>query len=199
MNVRSGQICIDIGAGFGFYSHLFAKLVSPNGKVYCFEPEELNAIRTKKKLEKYIVSGVSCVEEMAVSNVKENVRLEVDYSNPANHKISSNESGRIVRATKLDDYLKNLHSIPDLVKIDTQGHELQVLQCAEILVKALRTRFIIEMDPKSDVRSAIAVFEFMLKNSYIAHTINKNGTLKIISEFPKISNYIDMIFIPSDL
>ncbi|MGE3468359.1 MAG: FkbM family methyltransferase, partial [Pyrinomonadaceae bacterium] len=46
--VMPGNVCIDVGANFGWYALLFHKLVGSTGSVYAFEPvpptfEELNA------------------------------------------------------------------------------------------------------------------------------------------------------------
>jgi FkbM family methyltransferase len=36
--VRPGDVCLDIGAAYGMYSHVLAELVGPGGAVHAFEP-----------------------------------------------------------------------------------------------------------------------------------------------------------------
>ena len=36
--LRQGDVCLDIGANFGWYTTLFQKYCGPNGQVHSFEP-----------------------------------------------------------------------------------------------------------------------------------------------------------------
>src|ERR1051325_5275956 len=55
--IKKGDYVLDIGANIGFYSEIMSELVGDTGKVFCFEPDNLNYkylaknIKGKKNIE----------------------------------------------------------------------------------------------------------------------------------------------------
>jgi FkbM family methyltransferase len=133
-----GTVFFDVGAQYGYFSVLAADLVGSDGAVVAFEPGRDGFRLLSENLR-------SCtnarVENLAVGNECATVTLQ-DFGvrNSALNTIRSSarvpppERGRLrarpysVRATTLDDYVARSGLVPDVVKIDVEGAELEVLR-----------------------------------------------------------------------
>ena len=129
--VRPGDVFFDVGANVGFFTLLAARLVGPSGTVVAFEPqpENLEALRGNVSLNGF--SNV-IVDPRAVSGSSGSGVL--DWRNPPTARLVDGgeaHSGRSfsVRTTSIDDYVAdNPGHVPRMVKIDVEGHELDVIR-----------------------------------------------------------------------
>jgi len=67
--LRPGMNVIDIGANFGLYSIEASKLISPNGRVFSFEPEPSTYKALENKIKQLGINNVS-LSSKALSNKK---------------------------------------------------------------------------------------------------------------------------------
>jgi FkbM family methyltransferase len=129
--VRPGDVFFDVGANVGFFTLLAARFVGPTGTVVAFEPqpENLEALRGNVSLNGF--TNV-IVDSRAVSS-SSGTRV-LDWRNPPTARLvdgSQAHSGRSfsVGTTSIDDYVAdNPGHAPRMVKIDVEGHELDVIQ-----------------------------------------------------------------------
>lgn len=133
------SVCIDIGANIGMYSLLFLQL-APSSKVIAFEPS----------------SNFRFLNENIPSNLER--RFEAfqialgDTDGVVEEEIWESFGHKKVREkfhfSKLDTFLesKPLHKI-DVIKIDTDGFEIQILRGAKNSLSKFRPLVIIESDP----------------------------------------------------
>jgi len=121
----------DIGANVGLYSVLFASK-HPNSRVVAFEPNQKVHSLLEKNLCLNKLSNV-VIEEVALSNLDGKGNLLTQESRLGAGKLDLNsdilESEMNLVVTTGKTFLK-LHpeSIPNLVKIDVEGHEPEVIQ-----------------------------------------------------------------------
>ena len=130
--LKPGDTVIDIGANIGWYTIFAAKLVGASGKVIAFEPEPRSFSFLQRNVALNRLSNV-IVENKALSNKEEKVRLFIDEQNRGNHHIFDWSDGRHyieVDALQLDDYLARSTGIAkvDFIKIDMQGAEGVILE-----------------------------------------------------------------------
>jgi FkbM family methyltransferase len=127
--IRSGMIVIDIGANFGYYTLLAARLLRGTGRVIAFEPDPRNF---ELLLNNVRINGYANVVAIrrAVSNKNGKLKLFLDGLNLGMHSLSeknvSRKAGFVeVDALCLDDYLESVLSVQkvDLMKIDVEGAE----------------------------------------------------------------------------
>jgi FkbM family methyltransferase len=128
--VKKGDVVLDIGANIGYYTLFFAKLVGKEGTVFAFEPSPDNFTLLKKNIE---INGYSNVilEQKAVSNKTEKVKLYLSSDNPGAHRIYNSHDGRTsveIDAICLDDYFKEYDRKIDFIKMDIQGSEWAAIQ-----------------------------------------------------------------------
>jgi len=129
-NIKSTDVCFDIGGNIGYFSLLFAYL-APKGCVHVFEPIKLNYSIINTNVE------INSMENLIVNNTAVgSSRGFINFSISEDSAYSSiKNTGRIpelksisVPLTTIDDYVKlNRIKRIDVLKIDVEGAEELVL------------------------------------------------------------------------
>ena len=131
--LRPGDVFYDVGANVGFFSLIAARLVGSAGCVYSFEPVAENAasIRENARLNK--LQNITLFD-VAVGRTSGNAELLLTAwdggSSLATSTVRPLEplSKRNVRVVAMDDLVREQNlPLPDFVKIDVEGVELDVL------------------------------------------------------------------------
>lgn len=130
-SIREGDIVVDVGANVGYYTLIAGRLVGAGGRVYAFEPEP----EAFSFLERNVrLNGLENVvlEQKAVSNEAGSLRLYIAERNRGDHRIFQVDGEHRpyveVESVVLDDYFGERAGDVDVVKIDTQGAEMVILQ-----------------------------------------------------------------------
>ena len=152
-NPEKHTVVLDIGSNYGSYSYI--TLFNNNIEVHAFEPntevvQEFNTILTTNR-----IPNVS-VHPMGLSNSIFNAELSFPTFNVGMGKLSSikKHKNRIqnCRFTTLDSF--NLQQV-DVVKIDVEGHELEVLEGAKETFMRCKPKFLqIEIN-SGDVKNKV--------------------------------------------
>lgn len=128
--VKLGMVCVDVGAGCGYYTYLLASLSGPHGKVYSFEmiPECFALLQKNMDLNNF--ETVIC-ENRLVSNEKKKVKqvyfgesYRFFYLNAEDQKQKEIEAETI----SLDKYFDQRESGIDVVKINLEDQLLDILK-----------------------------------------------------------------------
>jgi FkbM family methyltransferase len=125
---RPGDTVLDIGANVGVFSVLQGTRVK-NGRVYAFEPSPTTYTRLRRNVALNHLQNVETFPE-ALGDRQGRVRF-VDKPISLNSYVLQRETGEPtveVEVKTLDDFVqaRGIRRI-DLMKIDTEGHELPVL------------------------------------------------------------------------
>ncbi|MBA2746049.1 MAG: FkbM family methyltransferase, partial [Flavisolibacter sp.] len=130
--IRKGAVVIDIGAHKGGYSFWMKEAIGKEGKLIAFEPQEKGYLILKDLFKQSNVT----LENMAVSDTEETRTLYiqpqqniVSYEASLENKYEDPDQA-FVRTTTIDRYCSKHNIIPGFIKIDVEGHELQVIQGA---------------------------------------------------------------------
>jgi FkbM family methyltransferase len=172
--VLEGGIFLDIGAHMGLYTLLLKDKFSGG---FCFEPsgDNLQALRNNLAINN-LQTKFRTIEK-AVSDREGFAFLQIKgaYSGVnALEKEAENFKGQMVNTTSIDAFLYE-QQIKDpirLIKIDTEGHEMKVLEGARETLKANRECIVVFENSLDD--TAISFFSNL---SYKLFSIDKNGTL----------------------
>ncbi|MER3501898.1 MAG: hypothetical protein C4295_10605 [Candidatus Fervidibacterota bacterium] len=188
--IQPNWLVMDIGAHWGFYTLLLARLVGPKGRVIAFEPSP----RERKWLQRHLWLNRHTnvrVEPFAICDEEGETELFL-YSintsvNSLRPQFQWGTGQRIkVATTTLDAYLKQ-HDIEHVhfIKIDAEGAELKILTGAKgVLEHKPRPVFLCELNDKvtqawgyaaKDIRELLTAkgfywFDVSLQGNLIPHT-----------------------------
>lgn len=155
MNIKKDSIIFDVGGNNGAISLLFAKQVT-NGKVYSFEPTEY----ALKKFNRNLELNPSLAKRIVLTNAFMSSKNEdssdiIAYSSwPVNsnkdekHEVHGGIAKQAIDVPSftMDTFCKNnqINQL-DFIKIDTDGHEFEVLQGAKETLQSLKPIIIFEI------------------------------------------------------
>jgi FkbM family methyltransferase len=150
--VKPGMTVVDIGANFGYYTCLAARLVGSQGKVYAFEPAPNNYEMLLRNIALNQYQNVIPIQK-AVSNKVGKTKLFMDRNNFGAPSLSegniSSRGGFVeVETLTLDTFFNGLHmNRPDLIKIDAQGGEGLIMDGAKHVFQNTPLKIIMEFWP----------------------------------------------------
>jgi FkbM family methyltransferase len=180
--LREGGVCFDGGANFGFYSLLARSLVGRSGSVHSFEPADFAFSYLRKNLGK--TTNV-CLINAAVSNSDGNISfakfgtIAGGFNRVAVPEKAAPKAELIeVRCLRLDTYCAEVGVVPDLIKLDVEGHELAALKGAVSTVEKGRPYVILEYGMADD--DNIGASTFLLSRGYRS-LVAKDGGLRFCS------------------
>lgn len=121
--VQRGNLAVECGCHHGFTTLLLSKWTGIRGKIIAFDANSHNAAIATRNMELNAIENVE-IHVAAVGNQTGTVHI----TDASNAKVASPFiRGEVqVTAVRLDDFLEG--QIPDLVKIDVEGYELEVLK-----------------------------------------------------------------------
>jgi FkbM family methyltransferase len=133
--LKPGDAVIDVGANVGYFTLLSSKLVGWRGIVHAFEPSpsNMNTLIHNIKLNK--LENIQ-LYEIAASNKTGRMTFYTSSTESARHSLiqtKEHDNNITVEVNKLDDVLGG-HFNVNLLKTDTEGNELAVLQGAEKII-----------------------------------------------------------------
>ena len=144
---------IDAGANVGYLSHLFAGWVGARGQVYSFEPVPWTFEILASNMKKLGVTNAS-VFPLALSDAAGSARMQIPryddgrenlYESRITAEVQQDLRSVEVQLVSLDDYLVEQVSKVDFIKIDVEGHELQVVRGARRILERDHPPLLIEV------------------------------------------------------
>jgi FkbM family methyltransferase len=175
-HILKGGLIIDVGAHMGLYTLLLHDLFDGG---YCFEPakDTFRALKSNFFINDIIEKFIPV--NSAVSDTNENQMLKIQgiYSG-VNHLVSTIEedSGQavVVPTVSIDNYLVNKNEIRKIqfIKIDTEGHELKVVQgCLHTLRRNPYAIVLIENS------APVMLMELFSSLNFRVFSIDKHGNI----------------------
>ena len=171
LDVKKGDVFVDVGAHIGTYTIPIAKKVGEMGKVISFEPHPKSIDLLERNIALNQINNV-VLKKLPVSDSKKKVlfRLSKDPPTSGIETDGKNEYVLEMEAIDLDTVLseQNLTKI-DWLKIDVEGKELDVLKGSKNILKKFSPKIIIEMFNKETIKESIKILEsegYELKNLY---------------------------------
>jgi len=204
--IQPGQTYIDIGAHFGYYTLLAAKLTGSSGKVFAFE-----AAKNTFGVLNRNAAGLQQVKAMhnAVSDSSETIsfyEFPVLYSeyNSMNVGQFENEAWinkykpakTEVKAVRLDDFVKQQQVVPSFIKIDVEGAEDKVIAGGLETFGKHAPVIVMEFLSAERLNAPHQAAANLLKElGYKTYIINKEGKQEVITD---IGSYFAANDIESD-
>jgi FkbM family methyltransferase len=142
---------VDVGAHHGYYSLLVGSL-SPNCKILAFEASSENYLTMDQNLKENNNGNVKTYS-CAISNVEETMDFYISTASDncgfIAHPATPTRNTVRVQAHPLDAFRHEMTLGPTLIKIDTEGHELEVLEGMQGIIDSTPDlKLLIEFNPK---------------------------------------------------
>lgn len=154
--VRPGTVAVDVGAHFGVYSVALARLVGKRGRVISIEPitEDAGMLRRAMRTLRLPVTVVECAVSAAAGEATLRVPLLGGAQKTALATLQlqaqaddlSGIEERRVRVRTLDEILAGVTLPVGFIKIDVEGHELDVLAGAGETLRRHRPNLLVEIN-----------------------------------------------------
>lgn len=204
--IKPGSDTIDVGVYRGVYSYEMAKY---SNKVHSFEPNPIIFNYINKNLKKIVKNIV--LYNYALSNKNGIYDLKVPIRNSNYNKENFEEYYKMGRATihdknnfdkfekfqintkKIDEF--NFNNKISFIKIDVEGHELEVIEGAKFTIKNNKPILLVEIEEKYSKKNVIESINFINTLGYKAFYYN-NKALKDISKLNNFELFNNFIFIP---
>ena len=189
--LEPGSTVLDVGANIGYYVLLEREIVGEHGKIVALEPSPSNFSLLKKNIELNQYSNIE-LRQQAVSDHDETREFFIAEESNLN---SFHLEHLIQSATHKESILVDVKSIRsiadeigqiDYMRMDIEGHELEVLQDVIELGKAGKhlPNIIFEVHNRtySKDRDIVAVLEQLMNRGYTIPYVSsstKRGTQKL--------------------
>lgn len=141
-----GGSFIDVGANIGYFSCLAANKIKGQGHILAYEPSDSLYIRLAKNLEPY---NIVKIKKAAVSNKQGTAMLYFPADFESNNGIATLEFFEESSYSISVDLVKLDQEIAykiDVLKVDVEGHELNVLEGARKILEDRRVDHIVFED-----------------------------------------------------
>lgn len=213
--IKPGMNVCDVGANYGLFSILCAKLVGDTGRIYAFEPSFYNFKKMILNFELNNVENLVLPFKLGCFSLNREMSFyehcnrystlsslsEITYDVEKGKKILPHKS--IISCVTLDSFFESfgMSKKIDLLKIDVEGHEYDVLEGANGLLENHHVKYLIfEISKKplkeanKDIQTIIGKVSFYFKYIYLLTEdrgeilIEKRSLLDF--DFPEFANYL---------
>lgn len=198
--IRPDSTVVDVGANVGYFSLLAASIVGDEGRVVCIEPSHRNLIRLCENLWMNRCRNVFVLSLAAgVGNGCAAVAFPT-YNNAGAaslRKVNSVQEQKTF-VVALDDVFEAHSIVPDFIKLDVEGFELQVLTGLErtlqkfspVLVCELTDSFLRDLG-----QSAAELLIYMERLGYeCALATSPSGAIVTSRDVHLLQSQIDVVF-----
>lgn len=142
--LQVGDVVWDVGANVGYYTKRFAEAVGPKGHVVAFEPFPATA----ERLRAHMQAVPNCTLQMTALGAEAgSVMMDAgeDALAATSRIVADSGNGVTVRISTGDDLVQQGNiPVPTVIKIDTEGFELDVLRGMTVLLgnRQVRAAFV---------------------------------------------------------
>jgi FkbM family methyltransferase len=176
---RKGDVLFDIGAHVGYFSAIGAVINDESAEIYAFEPRPMNIRFFKKHVKANNFKNITLFE-VAVGETDEEVHFDVNHGS-ATGCVSSN--GKFcVKQVSIDRMIRDkILPVPDFIKIDVEGGEIEVLKGLKNVITSARPRLIVATHNPECHKFVV---DFLLQNKYSIDILKpdfKKGDTEIVA------------------
>ncbi|HKV40744.1 MAG TPA: FkbM family methyltransferase [Blastocatellia bacterium] len=145
--LREGQVFVDVGANAGYHTLLAARIVGEAGKVIAIEANPCNTRLLRAAVRANRMEGRVISFDLAATSEQCLLELLAGASNGEVQVLTPGDSeSELVQGLALDTILAPFGRV-DVIKTDTEGHELSVLQGAMDTLRNFRPVILFEFHP----------------------------------------------------
>lgn len=187
--IKPGETVVDIGAHKGGYLYWLHKAVGQSGRVYAFEPQPNLYAYLQTICADKAYANVQ-LEHAGISDQSGQLDFFIPKSSGASspgatfnsHKKEAEVCEIItVKTLTLDQYFTDKQP-PSFLKIDVEGHELNVFKGAENLLKNTKPTILVECEQRHLQYPIDQVFNYLLEFGYTGFFVQQQQ-IQALSKF----------------
>lgn len=197
-NVPTSGVALDIGANMGAYTFIMADRIGDRGQVHAFEPNPVMHGRLTANVSRNALKNVT-VHKLALENFDGTAEFFLPSEGNANQGIGSLTSGKetgtvpvTVTVQRLDDFVaaQNISRI-DFIKIDTEGHDCQVMLGGMESIRRFKPTILFEA-PSLDEPENRSALDQLTQAGYTFQGLTEMGKATPISvdQFPQYNDIV---------
>jgi len=185
--VTPGSTVIDVGAHIGDYTYALCKQVAPSGKVIAIEPQPNLARRLRRATEKLrLPVTVHCCalsSKEGEANLLTPTEAGVEKLGYATLE-QRTTGGTVCRVPihRLDDLCRDIGAI-SFIKIDVEGHELEVLRGSTETLKHHRPNLLVEIEQRHSAVPISETLNFITSQGYRGEFLDRDQNLQPLATF----------------
>lgn len=160
--VKEGDVVLDVGANFGYYSLMFSKLVGLKGRVIASEPTVFFRERLNTHIKTNAVTNVK-VLPFGFSDKDDTLDIKIDASTATMHMPETDSFliSETIELITLDRHVKEYKvERLDFIKVDIDGHEPQFLKGATQTISQFKPDILLEINPINYYLAGVAIWDF---------------------------------------
>ena len=147
--VEPGMIAADIGANIGYTTLYMCKGVGRRGHVFAFEPDPHNVAFLEKNIKANRFTDMTSIEGIALSDKPGEAKFYVASAPNLNSMTRSDRTVSEIDITteSLTSFFGRHNLVPNFLKMDVEGHEVEILDGGFDLYKntSQKVRILLEM------------------------------------------------------
>lgn len=193
-NLQKGDVAVDIGAHKGGYLFWLRKKVGKSGRVYAFEPQAVLSVYLQTTFQQFNFGNVK-IENKGVSSRKGQFDLYIPTTGKTNsspgatlntEKAAQENCRKVsIQTVTLDEYFQGKENAIALIKVDVEGHELEVFQGGKNVLTNMKPLLLFECEQRHNKnRNIEEVFSFLKDSGYEGYFFYKEK-VNPLSSFSK--------------
>lgn len=189
--LKKEDVVLDVGANIGYVSAVCANAVGKQGKVFAFEPSRITRpylMQLSGQLPQLTVISSAVSDTNGTVYFVDEKSLDLSHIDPANGKAPQ---AYAVASVTLDQWAST-HAVSklNLVKIDTEGFDVEVIQGARQLISRFHPVIQFEAFSKDPIQKIADILNLELKADYRIYRILNPFPFSLITKIPDTNNYI---------
>jgi len=175
---KAGDVVFDLGAYCGVTTYHFSRMVGPTGKVYCFEPDTTNYPLLLNNVKRHNLTNVVPLQlAVAANSGTAQFNAEGALGSALSRcmpRASAGSTGN-VEVISLPDACSRW-GVPDFIKVDIEGAELEVLASAREFLAQNNIQFALDTNHwVNGVRTNAGVERLFAECGYEAESSEEYG------------------------
>ncbi len=171
-HAKDMNIVFDIGAHIGLVALPLAKSINPNGTVFAFEPASSNRKFLIDHIAANKITNIDVVSDLVGESSNQTVEFFESTGDSGMNTMADTGRRRgyeqtTVNQITLDEFCSSRRLTPQLIKIDTEGAELNILRGATEVLKLHRPIIFLSVHPRhiAELGGTVEELEALLEES----------------------------------
>jgi FkbM family methyltransferase len=202
--IEPDTVAVDVGAHLGTYSYVMCRHLGAHGRIIAIEPlpDLAGMIERAARRLRLPITVINCGLSAAAGSADLRIPVEAGQRKPGFATLESRDGqGQVLRIPlrTLDEVCGDVTERISFIKIDVEGHELQVLRGGVATLKRHHPNLLIEIEQRHSPVPIDQTFSFLTSMGYEGEFLDRAGKRVPLSTFDPATHQVaraDLIATP---